>query len=76
MRYEIFNIIKAQKVEIIDAFQPITERNRLPLEDEISQNDRVNFEQILFSIYGIVEHYQAIKESLLHLYKIRFAVKT
>lgn len=64
-----------QKEEIINAFQPITERSRLPLEQEILQGDRINFEQILFSIYGIAEHYNAIKESLLHLYRIRFAVK-
>ncbi len=64
-----------QKEEIINAFLPITRRNRLPLGQEILQEDRINFEQILFNAYGIVEYYESIKESLLHLYRIRFAVK-
>lgn len=64
-----------QKEEIINAFLPITRRNRLPLGQEILQEDRINFERILFNNYGISEHYESIKESLLHLYRIRFAVK-
>lgn len=64
-----------QKQAITDAFQPISQRNRLPLEQEIEQADRINFEKVLLEIFGIAEHYDAIKASLLHLYKIRFAVK-
>lgn len=64
-----------QKQAITDAFQPISQRNRLPLEQEIEQADRINFERVLLEIFGIAEHYDAIKASLLHLYKIRFAVK-
>lgn len=64
-----------QKAKIINAFQPIAQRNRLPLEQEILQEDRINFEQVLFNTYGIVEYYDSIKVSLLHLYRIRFAVK-
>jgi len=68
-------LTKEQKEEIISTFQPITERNRLPLEQEIIQEDRINFERILFNAYGITNQYDAIKEALLHLYRIRFAVK-
>lgn len=64
-----------QKQSIINAFQPIANRNRLPLEQEVEQADRVNFERVLFEAFDIFEHYEAIKSSLLHLYKIRFAVK-
>jgi type I restriction-modification system DNA methylase subunit len=64
-----------QKGNIINAFQPIAQRNRMPLEQEIEQEDRINFETVLFESFGIAEHYEAIKSSLLHLYKIRFAVK-
>lgn len=64
-----------QKQSIINAFQPIANRNRLPLEQEIEQTDRVNFERVLLEAFGIDEHYEAIKSALLHLYKIRFAVK-
>jgi type I restriction-modification system DNA methylase subunit len=65
-----------QKQSIINAFQPIANRNRLPLEQEIEQADRVDFERVLFDAFGISQHYEAIKLSLLHLYRIRFAVKT
>lgn len=65
-----------QKQNIINAFQPIANRNRLPLEQEVEQADRVNFERVLFESFEIFEYYEEIKSSLLHLYKIRFAVKT
>jgi hypothetical protein len=65
-----------QKQSIIDAFQSIANRNRLPLEQEVEQADRMNFERVLFEAFDIFEHYEAIKSSLLHLYRIRFAVKT
>ena len=64
-----------QKQSIIKAFQPIANRNRFPLEIEINQEDRANFERVLFKAFGIEKHYEAIKSSLLHLYRIRFAVK-
>lgn len=63
------------KQAIINAFQPIAQRNRLPLEQELEQADRINFENILLGAFGISNHYEAIKASLLQLYKIRFAVK-
>ena len=63
------------KQAIKNAFLPISQRNRLPLEQEIEQADRINFERVLLEIFGIAEHYDAIKASLIHLYKIRFAVK-
>ena len=49
--------------------------NFVPLEQEVEQADRVNFERVLFEAFDIFEHYEAIKSSLLHLYRIRFAVK-
>lgn len=64
-----------QKQNIINAFRPIANRNRLPLEREIQQIDRETFEKVLLGSFGIDEHFEAIKLSLLHLYKIRFAVK-
>lgn len=64
-----------EKTQIIEAFDPIMRRDRLNLEQEIEQGDRVHFERMLFQIYGIQTYYEPIKKSLLHLYKIRFAVK-
>jgi len=64
-----------QKQRIVNAFQLIANRNRLPLKQEIEQADRVNFEKVLLEAFEIDEHFEAIKSSLLHLYNIRFAVK-
>ncbi len=65
----------AQKEEIIEAFLPIFNRNRLPLEKELEQKDRIDFELVLLRIYGLEKYYDTIKQTLLHLYKTRFAVK-
>jgi len=65
----------SQKEEIIIAFRPLMDRNRLPLEQELEQADRINFESVLLEAFGIYEYFEAIKSSLFHLYKIRFAVK-
>jgi hypothetical protein len=76
--FKLLNFIllsEEQKQSIISAFKPIANRNRFPLEQEVEQADRVNFEGVLFEAFGIEEHYDAIKSSLLHLYRIRFAVK-
>ena len=64
-----------QKEEIIKAFQPIFNRDRLPLEKELEQKDRIDFELMLLKIYGLEKYYDTIRQALLHLYKTRFAVK-
>ena len=73
MNFELLS--DEQKQSIINAFHPIANRNRFPLEQEVERADRVNFERVLFEAFDIFEHYEAIKSSLLHLYRIRFAVK-
>ena len=70
------NILTAdQKLQIIELFRPIMQRNRLPLEQELESADRISFENNLMEIYGISEYYEPIKNSLKQLYRIRFAVK-
>ena len=70
------NILTAdQKLQIIELFRPIMQRNRLPLEQELESADRIAFENNLMEIYGISEYYEPIKNSLKQLYRIRFAVK-
>ena len=64
-----------QKEEIIKAFQPIFNRDRLPLEKDLEQKDRIDFELMLLKIYGLEKYYDTIRQALLHLYKTRFAVK-
>jgi hypothetical protein len=63
-----------QKQTIITAFEPIKLRDRYPLKEEVEMADRVHFESILMNIYGLSEYYEQIKQSLLDLFKIRFAV--
>lgn len=76
-----FNILnpnmlgEEQKMEIITAFRPLMERNRLPLLEELEATDRLVFEVELMRIYGMTEYSEAIKNSLRELYTIRFAVK-
>ena len=65
-----------QKNEIITAFTPLLERDRLPLLEELEAEDRIAFETLLMEIYGISEYHTAVKKSLKELYQIRFAVKT
>ena len=64
-----------EKELIIAAFKPIKQRDRLPLREEVEAEDRIHFENILMEIYGILKYYGQIKQSLLDLFKIRFAVK-
>ncbi|MDP3359951.1 MAG: N-6 DNA methylase [Lutibacter sp.] len=68
-------LTEEQKAVIIEAFNPLMLRNRLPLEQEIESADRVSFDNTLMEIYDISEYYEPIKNSLIHLYRIRFAVK-
>lgn len=68
-------LTERQKATIIEAFTPLMQRDRLPLEEEIKSADRVLFENVLMDIYGISEYFEDIKTSLKQLYRIRFAVK-
>lgn len=65
----------AQKMQIVELFRPIMQRNKLPLLQELESADRITFENSLMEIYGISEYYEPIKNSLKQLYRIRFAVK-
>ena len=64
-----------QKLQIVELFRPMMQRNRLPLEQELESADRIAFENALMEIYGISEYYEPIKNSLKQLSRIRFAVK-
>lgn len=73
LNFRILN--QSQKEMILNAFTPISLRDRLPLKLEIIQEDRINFELVLLSTFGLEHLYESIKAALLHLYEIRFAVK-
>jgi len=68
-------LTEKQKERIVNAFEPIKQRDRLSLKEELEMDDRIHFESVLMDIYEISEYYEKIKQSLLELFKIRFAVK-
>ncbi|SFT74915.1 N-6 DNA Methylase [Lishizhenia tianjinensis] len=59
---------------IIDSFQPLLNRERFPLDIELQQEDRVNFERTVFSAFNIEEYMETVTESLTQLFNIRQAV--
>ena len=73
LRFEQLSLWDKQR--IINLFHPISQRERLPLEEELQQEDRLRFERTLFEIFGIAEYYESVCHSLLQLYRIRFAVQ-
>lgn len=66
---------EAQTDEILDAYYPLLERDRLPLIEEIDSKDRIKFDKALLKSFGIENCYEEIKESLIKLYLIRTSVK-
>lgn len=65
----------AQKAEIIEKFQPLLHRDVLNVEDELSKEDRRDFDYAVLKAYGLERHYACIIYSLRSLLKIRFCVK-
>lgn len=61
-----------KKYEIIKSFEPLTTRDRLPLEEELLDKDRIFFESTVCNAYNLDE--QEIKDALMKLYKIRFQI--
>ncbi len=62
----------AQKTQIKTAFHPVASREVMPLLDELEQEDRTNFDQIVLRCFGIQQHYKKIKHSLLWLHRKRY----
>lgn len=61
---------------ILKAFKPILDREIMKLSDELNQSDRIEFEKLVFEIYGISKMYEPVKETLLSLHKNRLSVKS
>ena len=62
----------AQKTQIKTAFHPVASREVMPLLDELEQEDRTNFDQIVLRCFGIQQHYKNIEHSLLWLHRKRY----
>ncbi|MFA6325263.1 MAG: N-6 DNA methylase [Candidatus Paceibacterota bacterium] len=69
------NLINDQDREkILTLFQKIETRKILPIQEELEQKDRKEFDGAVLAAIGCVSYGEKIKESLLSLYKIRTAV--
>ena len=64
-----------QQNEVLIAFEPILARDRLPLKQELSMEDRIEFEQVVFRSFNIANIYPMVVRSLLTLFEIRFAAR-
>lgn len=69
-------LLNSQQVsDILEAFTPILGRNVLKTVDELNSPDRIYFEKVVMESFGITQHYEDIKASLLSLQKARLSVR-
>ena len=64
-----------QATAIVRAFQPIKNRQVFDTETELQREDRINFDHVVLSAFGIDDYYDRIKESLISMQKARHSVK-
>lgn len=62
------------KESILKLFSTLEQREILPLEKELIQEDRIAFDDAVLSSIGFSDHRNEIKEALLSLYRIRTSV--
>ena len=60
---------------ILEAFNPIIDREILRTSKELQMEDRENFDKKVLKAFGIEEYYPRIKESLLSMQKSRLSVR-
>ncbi len=63
------------KIAILEAFVPLLDRQVEHTSNELTLEDRRNFDITVLRAYGIEEHYESIKQSLLSMQKMRFCVQ-
>lgn len=63
-----------ERGNICEKFEKLLGRNVLPIEEELRQPDRIDFDNTLFNAYEIVEYKEPIIDALMTLYKIRKSV--
>lgn len=66
---------ETQKTQIVDAFKQLERRGIMPLRQELLKDDRIAFEKIVFSAFGVSDIYEAVVASLLSLMNTRSSVK-
>lgn len=68
-------LTQKQVAEVMDAFLPLLHRKILPFSEELEMEDRVYFEHVVLSCYGIDSYYHRIKNALLEMQQVRLSVK-
>lgn len=74
--FQILNpelLSEGEQKRVIEAFQPLVNRQRYALEVELKQEDRKRFEEILFKVYNIDRYLPIIQSELVKLQRIRLA---
>ena len=64
-----------QIAEIIEAFEPLKNRNICDTEQELQRDDRIRFDHVVLQAFGIDDIYDQIKASLLSMQRTRLSVK-
>lgn len=64
-----------QATAIVQAFQPIKNRQVFDTEIELQREDRINFDHVVLNSFGIDDYYDRIKESLISMQKTRRNVR-
>lgn len=69
--------LRADQVKSLkQIFHPLLQRDvKEELPNELASPDRVAFDKAVLEAFGIQEHYDAIKSSLLHLYEMRTSIE-
>ena len=67
-------ISESDAKKIVDLFNILFRRKILDVEDEILQEDRIQFDKAVLRAYGLEELYDEIINSILELRQIRFCV--
>ena len=61
--------------KVIEAFKPLLNRTIMTTIQEYQQVDRLEFERIVAEVYGYVEHFEKIRDTVLEMQRVRLSVK-
>lgn len=68
-------VSSSDRTKILQAFSKLEQRSILKVCDELEDSDRIEFEHIVLTAFGIDEYYECIKQSLLSMQRTRATVK-
>ena len=68
-------ILPKQRIEILDKFAPLVNREVMNTVVEFEMADRITFDKCVLKAYGIEEYYDRIKQALLSMQQMRLSVR-